>query len=114
VEQRRKSTSNSTRLLSPCGSPNPTTNSMLCSLQEEVDAVVDDSPIAKWFSRSVRGLQFAGVLPGTQAAYAIMVSKGNRGLQAEINRALDEIANDGTRRSLLLKWFDDGSTEVNG
>lgn len=80
----------------------------------EVDAVVDDSPIAKWFSRSMPGLQFAGVLPGTEAAYAIMVRKGNRGLQAEINRALEEIANDGTRRALLLKWFDDGSTEVNG
>lgn len=81
---------------------------------EEVDAVVDDSPIAKWFSSSVRGLQFAGVLPGTEAAYAIMVRKGNQGLQAEINRALEEIKNDGTRGSLLLKWFDDGSTEVNG
>lgn len=80
----------------------------------EVDAVVDDSPIAKWFSRTIRGLQFVGVLPGIEAAYAIMVRKGNQGLQAEINRALEEIANDGTRRALLLKWFDDGSTEVNG
>lgn len=55
---------------------------------EEVDAVVDDSPIAKWFSRSVRGLQFAGVLPGTEAAYAIMVRKGNQGLQARLTGRL--------------------------
>jgi polar amino acid transport system substrate-binding protein len=79
-----------------------------------VDAIVDDSPIAKWFSRSVPGLKFAGALPGTKAAYAIMVRKGNHGLQAKINRALEEIANDGTRRALVLKWFDGDSTEGNG
>ena len=33
-----------------------------------LDAVIDDSPIAKWSSHSVPGLQFAGVLPGTDAA----------------------------------------------
>jgi ABC-type amino acid transport substrate-binding protein len=80
----------------------------------DVDAVVDDSPIAKWFSRSVRGLKFAGVLPGTEAAYGIMVRKGNNALRAKINHALEEIASDGTRRTLLLKWFDEDSTEVNG
>lgn len=77
-----------------------------------LDAVIDDSPIAKWFSHSVPGLQFAGVLPGTDAAYAIMVRKGNNKLRAEINRALDEMANDGTRRTLLLRWFGDNSSEV--
>jgi ABC-type amino acid transport substrate-binding protein len=50
-----------------------------------LDAVVDDSPIAKWFSHSVPGLQFAGVLPGTDAAFAIMVRKGNNKLRAEID-----------------------------
>ncbi|MGA7634444.1 MAG: ABC transporter substrate-binding protein [Terriglobales bacterium] len=80
----------------------------------EVDAVVDDSPIAEWFARSIRGLQFAGVLPGTESAYAIIVGKGNHELLAKINTALEEITNDGTRHTLLLKWFDDGSTEVNG
>ena len=77
-----------------------------------LDAVIDDSPIAKWFSHSVPGLQFAGVLPGTDAAYAIMVRKGNNKLRAEINRALEEMANDGTRRMLLLRWFGDNSSEV--
>lgn len=78
-----------------------------------LDAVIDDSPIAKWFSHSVAGLQFAGVLPGTDAAYAIMVRKGNNNLRAEINRALEEMANDGTRRMLFLRWFGDSSSEVN-
>lgn len=79
----------------------------------ELDAVIDDSPIAKWFSHSVSGLQFAGVLPETEAAYAIMVRKGNDKLRAEINRALEDMVNDGTRQSLLVEWFGDGSTEVN-
>jgi len=50
-----------------------------------LDAAVDDSPIAKWFSHSVPGLQFAGVPHGTDAAYAIMVRKGNNKLRAEID-----------------------------
>lgn len=79
----------------------------------ELDAVIDDSPIAEWFSHSVPGLQFAGTLPGTEAAYAIMVRKGNNNLLAEINRALGEMENDGTRKSLLSKWFGDNSSGVN-
>ena len=77
-----------------------------------LDAVIDDSPIAKWSSHSVPGLQFAGVLPGTDAAYATMVRKGNNKLRVEINWALEEMANDGTRRTLLRRWFGDNSSEV--
>jgi ABC-type amino acid transport substrate-binding protein len=79
----------------------------------EIDAVVDDSPIAKYFSHSVAGLQFTGVLPGTEGAYAIMVRKGSNELRAEINRALEEMENDGTRETLLFRWFGDGASEVN-
>jgi glutamine transport system substrate-binding protein len=74
----------------------------------ELDAVIDDSPIAKYFSNFVPGLHFTGVLPGTEAAYAIMVRKGNDKLRAEINRALKEMGNDGTLQRFLLKWFGDG------
>jgi ABC-type amino acid transport substrate-binding protein len=79
----------------------------------EFGAVIDDSPIAKWFSHSVSGLQLAGVLPEAEAAYAIMIRKGNDKLRAEINRALEDVDDDGSRQSLLVKWFADGSTEVN-
>lgn len=79
----------------------------------DIDAVIDDSPIAKYFSHSVAGLQFTGVLPGTEAAYAIMVRKGNDDLRAEINRALGEMENDGTRQTLFVRWFGDGASEVN-
>lgn len=78
----------------------------------KLDAVVDDSPIAKWFSRSTPGLQFVGTLAGTEGAYAIMIRKGNDKLRAKINQTLDEINNDGTRRTLLDKWFGDHSTGV--
>lgn len=78
----------------------------------ELDAVIDDSPIAKYFSKFVTGLQFVGVLQGTEGAYAIMVRKGNNKLRAEVNRTLEEMENDGTRRKLLFRWFGDGASEV--
>ena len=42
----------------------------------ELDAIIDDSPIAMYFSQSVASLQFAGVLEGTEGAYPIMVVEG--------------------------------------
>ncbi|SRR5579872_6305505 len=42
----------------------------------ELDAIIDDSPIAMYFSKSVAGLQFTGIIQGTEGAYAIMVRKG--------------------------------------
>ncbi|MGA7931271.1 MAG: ABC transporter substrate-binding protein [Candidatus Sulfotelmatobacter sp.] len=77
----------------------------------ELDAIIDDSPIARYFSRSVAGLQFAGVLERTKGAYAIMVRKGNTGLRAEINRALEDMENDRTQQRLLSKWFGDDQAE---
>ncbi len=71
----------------------------------KLDAVIDDSPIAKWFSRSVSGLQFAGTLHGTEATYGIMVRKGNDELRTELNSVLEQITNDGTLRSLVRKWL---------
>jgi ABC-type amino acid transport substrate-binding protein len=77
----------------------------------ELDAVIDDSPIAKYFSQSVAGLQFAGVLKGTEGAYAIMVRKGNNELRAEINRALGDMEKDGTQQRLHFKWFGAGQAK---
>lgn len=78
----------------------------------ELDAVIDDSPIAKYFSRFVAGLQFAGVLQGTEGAYAIMVRKGDNKLRAEINRALGNMEKDGTQQKLRFKWFGAGQAEI--
>ena len=76
-----------------------------------LDAVIDDSPIAKYFSQSVTGLQFAGVLKGTEGAYAIMVRKGNHTLRAEINGALRGMEKDGTQQRLRFKWFGAGQVK---
>jgi glutamine transport system substrate-binding protein len=77
----------------------------------ELDAVIDDSPIAKYFSHTVTGLKFTGVLPGTEAFYAIMVRKADYKLRADINKALGEIERDGTRQALLLRWFGEDPSE---
>jgi ABC-type amino acid transport substrate-binding protein len=78
-----------------------------------LDAVIDDSPIAKYYSLAVKGIQFSGILPGTEADYAIMIRKGNTKLRTEINSALDDMENDGTLHALRLTWFGDGSRDVN-
>jgi ABC-type amino acid transport substrate-binding protein len=77
----------------------------------ELDVIVDDSPIARYFSRSVAGLAFTGLLPDTKAAYAIMVRKGNDELRADINRTLEKMELDGTRQALLSRWFGDAGNE---
>jgi glutamine transport system substrate-binding protein len=77
----------------------------------ELDAIIDDSPIAKYFSQCVAGLQFGGVLQGTEAAYGIMVRKGNNKLRAEINRALGDMEKDRTQQAFFSRWFCDGPRE---
>jgi ABC-type amino acid transport substrate-binding protein len=71
----------------------------------KLDAVIDDSPIARYFSRTVAGLAYVGVLPGTEGAYAIMVRQGNNELRTRINAALAQNEPDGTLRSLRELWF---------
>ena len=67
--------------------------------------------IAKYFPQSVTGLQFAGVLKGTEGAYAIMVRKGNNTRRAEINEALGDVEKDGTQRRLRFKLFGAGQAK---
>ena len=78
---------------------------LYASLAGELDAVIDDSRIASYFSQSVTGLQFADVLKGTEGAYAIMVRQGNHTLRAKINGALGDMEKDGTQQRLRFKWF---------
>jgi polar amino acid transport system substrate-binding protein len=69
-----------------------------------LDAVVDDSPIAAHFARAVPGLRLAGLLTGTDAAYAIMVRKGNNALRQALDVTLDALEADGTLRHLQAQW----------
>jgi ABC-type amino acid transport substrate-binding protein len=77
----------------------------------EIDAVVDDSPIAQYFSTVVRGLHACGVVPGSDAQYAIMVRKGNDGLRDAIDAVIDEMKFDGTLRAFAARWLEGGITE---
>jgi ABC-type amino acid transport substrate-binding protein len=70
----------------------------------QLDAVVDDGPIAAHFARAVAGLRLAGPLPGSDAAYAIMVRKGNDGLRNALDAALEKLEADGTLRRLRARW----------
>jgi polar amino acid transport system substrate-binding protein len=71
----------------------------------ELDVVVDDSPIASYYSHAIPGLQLAGLVPGTDAAYGIMVRKGNAGLRDTLNRVLREMEHDGTLPKYRAMWF---------
>ena len=74
----------------------------------KLDAVIDDSPIARHFSRTAADLVYVGVLPGTEGAYAIMVRQGNDELRTHINNALDQKEADGTLTDLRAQWFHEG------
>ena len=87
---------------------------MLCESNEEMydalstgnlDAIIDDSPIAAHFAHNTPGLRYAGALPGTDGAYAIMVRKGNVELVDTINEILGAMELDGTLAMLRARWF---------
>jgi ABC-type amino acid transport substrate-binding protein len=71
----------------------------------EIDAVVDDSPIAQYFSTVGRGLHACGVVVGSDARYAIMVRKGNNELRNAIDAVIDEMESDGTLRAFADRWL---------
>ena len=70
----------------------------------QVDAVIDDSPIAEYFAKSL-GLEFVSNIPGTEAQYGLLFRKGNRLLQQAVNDVLEEIQLDGTYESIQRKWL---------
>jgi polar amino acid transport system substrate-binding protein len=71
----------------------------------EVDAGIDDRPIATHFARSRPGLEIARVIEGTGSHYALMFAKGNDGLREAMNRALAELRADGTYERIHGTWF---------
>ena len=80
--------------------------SLYNSLAEgRLDAVIDDSPIALYFSRAIPVLQYAYSLEGTEGEYAIMTSLGNASLRTEIDLTIGELEADGTLPRLRKIWF---------
>ncbi len=86
---------------------NVDTYQALCNRQ--VDAVIDDRPIGKFFSHSVEGLSVAPPLAGTGFQYGMVFAKGNDPLRRAVNRALADLRADGTWQRLYHRWFDEGS-----
>lgn len=78
----------------------------------EVDAVIDDLPIATYFARSRRGLEIAQVIEGTESHYALMFAQGNDGLRKAMNRALAELRADGTYQRIHGTWFGEESAPM--
>lgn len=70
-----------------------------------VDGVINDSPIARYFSASRGGLAYVRGYEGTEAAYAIAVRKGNDQLRLRINAELAKLEADGTLATFRRRWF---------
>jgi polar amino acid transport system substrate-binding protein len=75
--------------------------------QGQLDAVIDDSPIAGHFARSRKGLQVVASLAGTEAQYAFVFACDNTALRDAVNRALRLIKADGTLARLYGEWLTD-------
>ncbi len=68
-----------------------------------IDGVLMDVPIAQYCARPEKELMFAGP-PIGQAFYAIGVRKGEVGLVAALNEALDRLVRSGRLRALYERW----------
>ncbi len=71
----------------------------------EIEAVIDDSPIARHFEKSNFDLIVAAAIDGTTSQYGIMFAKGNERLRQAINHTLEAIRADGTYAELCRRWF---------
>jgi polar amino acid transport system substrate-binding protein len=79
---------------------------LYCALADgRLDGVIDDSPIALFFSRAVPGLEYAYSFDGTEGEYAIMIRRGNTQLREQINATLVHLEADGTLPRLRDLWF---------
>jgi L-cystine transport system substrate-binding protein len=75
------------------------------------DVVVDDSPIAAHFARTLPGLRVAARLPDTRSHYAMMVAKRSA-LREVVDVALEGLESDGSAPASRRKWFGDSSLSV--
>lgn len=71
----------------------------------EVDAAVDDSPIAAWFVCHRSDLAPVTLLPGTDAQYALMIAQDKVALQRALDDALSRIRGDGRYAAIHRRWF---------
>ncbi len=78
----------------------------------DVDAVIDDRPIATYFVNSLPHLKIAKVIEGTESHYALMVAKGNDRLREAFDKALRELRAEGSLAEIGRSWFGDAASSL--
>ena len=73
----------------------------------ELDAAIDDSPIASWFVRARPDLRIASVIPGTDAKYALVLPRDSTDLLEAIDDSLNRIRRDGRYEEMYARWLGD-------
>ena len=72
--------------------------------QGKIDAVVIDESVAKALAEGTENLAVLDE-PFTEEDYAIAVKKGNQELVDELNKAINELKEDGTLQSIVDKYI---------
>ena len=84
----------------------PDNNSGVSGLNSgSVDAYFLDYEAAKQYGEQFTGLKLAINIPSFDAPAGFVVRKGNAAFRAGLNKALHEAMQDGTWKTLYLKWF---------
>lgn len=69
-----------------------------------VEGVIIDAPVAQNAVEKSGGVEIAEKIP-TEETYGIAVAQGEEELLDEINKALKEVEDDGTYKTIYEKWF---------
>lgn len=72
----------------------------------EVDVVVDDGPIAGYFTRTVAGLALGPAIPGTEFQYGLVFARGNDELRVAVDAGLEQLRARGTLAALRRRWLE--------
>lgn len=74
---------------------------------KDIDAVVDDGPIAYGFTSKSSVLAISEIIDGTSSEYAIIINKENIDLQKKINTVIDKLEENGFLKATRIRWFED-------
>ena len=86
----------------------PDNNSAVAALNSgSIDAHFLDYEAAKQYSRQFKRLALAVNIPSFDAPAGFVVRKGNNAFREALNKALHEAMQDGTWRTLYVRWFPD-------
>lgn len=75
-------------------------------LKNDLDTVIDDSPIAGGFVKQHPHLSVGHFLPNTSSQYAIAVRKGNITLKTGLDNVIGQLQHNGFLKEIKDKWFE--------